>query len=279
VIDALIVNALAGRDEDSRAAWQRIRIEPARWQCSPEGDEGGGFWAVAIDGDRVLWFNDIEDGFNWSPFSERGTIDEYGCEQAGLAHILDERERATSDRVWEALDEHEVPAELAGPGRIVTRQTTYWELRAAGGGRYRVHFRDKAEVRFSGAEYPAIAVAARHPLLVAYETPLRSLYFGGTPIDPRRLAESLADRVRAISDGWRGLEDYNGRAEATLRTGHGLFMNAPEPICVAVATVLEDAGVGASVLGTAPARGGHQALVLGRSFVIARAFAFEPRLT
>jgi hypothetical protein len=282
-IAAMIADALAGRDEETFVLWQRVRIEPAKWRCSPEGDERGGFWALAIDGDRVLWLNDIDDGFNWSRFSERGTIDEYLFGEyttyASLREMLDELRRAESDRVWKTLHDHDVPAALAGAGAITRRQTTYWELHTASGASYRVHFRDKAEVVFTGAVYSHLEIATRHPLLVAYETPLRQLYFSGTPIDARRLADTLADRVRAISDGWRSLDEYNRRAEATLRAGHGLFMNAPEPICAAVAEVLEDAGLGASVLGAAPARGAHQALVLARSFVIARAFAFEPRLT
>jgi hypothetical protein len=54
-------------------------------------------------------------------------------------------------------------------------------------------------------------------------------------------------------------------------------MNAPERYCVAVAEVLERAGVETSVLGVAQPRVGYRALVLGRSFAIAREFAFERR--
>ena len=59
--------------------WHAIRIEPERWQQHPYGDAGNGFWAVGLIGRSVLWYNDIEDGFNRSQFTEYGTIDDYWC--------------------------------------------------------------------------------------------------------------------------------------------------------------------------------------------------------
>ena len=64
-----IARALAERDDAVRAEWNRMRIEPEKWSCSPYADDRGGFWAVAVDGERVLWFNDNEDGFNWSRYT------------------------------------------------------------------------------------------------------------------------------------------------------------------------------------------------------------------
>ena len=37
-------------------------MEPAKWKEPNFGDEGGGFWIVAICGTKVIWNNDIEDG-------------------------------------------------------------------------------------------------------------------------------------------------------------------------------------------------------------------------
>lgn len=59
--------------------WDIIRIEPEKWQQHPYGDPGQGFWAVALVGRTVLWFNDIEDGFNRSRFAQYGTIEQYWC--------------------------------------------------------------------------------------------------------------------------------------------------------------------------------------------------------
>lgn len=79
----------AGGDE-VRAYFAQIAREPVKWQLHPWGDLGGGFWIVAVLGDRVVWFNDIEDGFNISTFATEGAIpaDEYGCDQEELHWTL-----------------------------------------------------------------------------------------------------------------------------------------------------------------------------------------------
>ena len=68
--------------------WIAIRIDPEKWACSPYGDEGEGFWAVGIFGRRVLWYNDIEDGFNHSRYGEFGRIHSYMCEQSDLRDVI-----------------------------------------------------------------------------------------------------------------------------------------------------------------------------------------------
>ncbi|MCS3532058.1 hypothetical protein [Chryseobacterium sp. JUb7] len=61
--------------------WQLIKINPVKWQEEEYGDEGGGFWVVAICGTKVIWYNDIEEGFNISNYTQWGKIDEYCCNQ------------------------------------------------------------------------------------------------------------------------------------------------------------------------------------------------------
>jgi hypothetical protein len=68
--------------------WEQIRIRPTKWKLPPWGDTGGGFWVVAIMGERVIWFNDIEDGFNLSRYNEPGVIAEYWCNQDELNHTV-----------------------------------------------------------------------------------------------------------------------------------------------------------------------------------------------
>ncbi len=277
---AEIEAALAERDDEVRAVWGQIRIQPEKWRCSPWGDEGGGFWAVAIDGDEVLWFNDIEDGFNRSPFTERGTIGAYGCEQRDFSSVLEAIAQANSERARSMLHVGDLPDELIGPGTIERRQTTYWDLQDGSGTRWRVHFEDKVEATFASAEYDGAELVTQHPLLVQYDEPMRSLYVSGRPHDPRTLAERFDRVIRDGSAGWRGLVHYAGRVndvERLLRVGVGLLMNAPESVCVAGAALLEDAGLGASVLGSLSAQRGQRALVLGRSYVIAGGFAFARR--
>lgn len=79
-----IVQAEARMTPEQFRLWQEIKITPAKWQQSPWGEPGQGFWAVGVIGQQVIWFNDIEDGFNLSRYQIRGTIGEYWCNQDGL---------------------------------------------------------------------------------------------------------------------------------------------------------------------------------------------------
>ena len=68
--------------------WEAVRIGPEKWQQHPYGDQGGGFWVVGLIGSTVIWYNDIEEGFNRSGFSTFGTIDDYWCNQDELEITL-----------------------------------------------------------------------------------------------------------------------------------------------------------------------------------------------
>jgi hypothetical protein len=68
--------------------WNLVKVVPQKWQLHPWGDDGGGFWVVAIFGNQVIYYNDIEDGFNTSIFSTLGTIDEYWCNDDELHTLL-----------------------------------------------------------------------------------------------------------------------------------------------------------------------------------------------
>lgn len=65
--------------------WQLIKIEPTKWAEKDYGDEGGGFWVVAICGTKIIWYNDIEDGFNISNYTVYGQIEQYYCNQDELS--------------------------------------------------------------------------------------------------------------------------------------------------------------------------------------------------
>ena len=64
--------------------WNLIKVGPKKWSEKEYGNEGGGFWVVAICGVRVIWFNDIEDGFNISTYTTSGELDEFYCNQDKL---------------------------------------------------------------------------------------------------------------------------------------------------------------------------------------------------
>jgi hypothetical protein len=65
--------------------WELIKIYPVKWDENKYGSEGGGFWVVAICGTKIIWYNDIEDGFNISNYKKMGEIDGYYCNQDELS--------------------------------------------------------------------------------------------------------------------------------------------------------------------------------------------------
>jgi hypothetical protein len=86
----IVDEELAKATPEEKALFARTAVPPSKWQLSPWGDDGGGFWVVAVMEDRVLWFNDIEDGFNVSRFAVVGQIPsaEYWCNQDELSMAL-----------------------------------------------------------------------------------------------------------------------------------------------------------------------------------------------
>ena len=68
--------------------WQLIKIDPVKWSEKDYGTEGGGFWVIAICGKKVIWYNDIEEGFNISNYKELGSIAEYHCNQDELSWVV-----------------------------------------------------------------------------------------------------------------------------------------------------------------------------------------------
>jgi hypothetical protein len=72
----------------ARALWNLIRVRPVKWQFHPWGDPCGGFWVVGIIGELVIWYNEIEDGFNLSRYDVPGVIADYWCNQDELQHTI-----------------------------------------------------------------------------------------------------------------------------------------------------------------------------------------------
>lgn len=70
------------------AFWELIKIEPEKWLEPEYGNESGGFWVVGLFGNKAIWYNDIEEGFNVSTYNNYGTLDEYGAEQDNLNWTL-----------------------------------------------------------------------------------------------------------------------------------------------------------------------------------------------
>ena len=69
--------------------WYLIKLKkPEKWVNHPMSDMGGGCWVVGIIGNRCLYYNDIEDGFNVSRFKSWGEIDDYYCNQLKLEELI-----------------------------------------------------------------------------------------------------------------------------------------------------------------------------------------------
>ncbi len=84
-----LINEAEGRMTVSQARlWEAIRVQPQKWNEMTYGMAGGGFWVVGIIGETVIWYNDIEDGFNRSRYVSLGTISEYLCNQDALEFTL-----------------------------------------------------------------------------------------------------------------------------------------------------------------------------------------------
>lgn len=85
-----IDRGLVAASDDVRALYQQIVRRPIKWQLHPWGDSAGGFWVVGVLDSQVVWFNDIEEGFNVSSFEQEGVIptDQYWCNQDELHWCL-----------------------------------------------------------------------------------------------------------------------------------------------------------------------------------------------
>lgn len=69
--------------------WEYIKIIPEKWQENTMGNDGGGFWVVAILGKSVIYYNDIEEGYNLSTFIDYGKIENYNCSQMELHEMIE----------------------------------------------------------------------------------------------------------------------------------------------------------------------------------------------
>lgn len=76
--------------KEQKNFWNAICITPEKWKQTPYGDNSAGFWAVAVLGKIVVWYNDIEDGFNYSRYLNYGIIDEYMSNQDSLELVINQ---------------------------------------------------------------------------------------------------------------------------------------------------------------------------------------------
>lgn len=278
-LDEIIVNGLEVMDDAVQAAWQAIRIEPEKWQCSPWGDEGGGFWVVAEKDGQVVWYNDIEEGFNTSPIVTRGTISEYYCNQTTFEEfLLSLPEAREAEELHDDTVTSIVPLVLQRGGTIVHRRTTYWELRSTEESFWRLHFKSKAETRFVESQFSKMQIVDAHPILNQYQESWKELFFSGASSKySAAIMEVLAERVAATTHGWRTIEEYLNKGVDLRKDDDGLLMQAPASIVNIAIVVLSERGISTSVLNRSNRQTRLHAVIMDKNLVVAEGFRFEAR--
>jgi hypothetical protein len=168
----------------------------------------------------------------------------------------------------------EVPYRLLAPGRIVLRQTTYWEVQSDSGTHWRIHFRGKLEMRFRCPDFASVELFHSHPILVNHVEPWCDVYFKGHPADPGDLEDALAKTTHRVTEGWRDVAEYRNAA-APFSGGYGLAVRAPTSLGRAA-----EADMIRALLSTSSICSGTQSkrcvvLVFDKSYVVAERFRFE----
>jgi hypothetical protein len=272
-LDRMISRGLEMTDDAVQAAWLAMRITPERWRCSPWGDQLGGFWVVAEKDGCVVWYNEIEGGFNTSRFSNRGTIDEYFCNQTTFYDFLLSLPEARQAENWsDDISTGGVPSELENGGAIVRRQTTYWTLLANDGSSWRLHFKSKAEERYAQAHFSSIKLVNAHPMLDKYAEPWEELYFTGVFACPTEFISAIREAVLTASEGWRTFDEY--RISTDLTRGYGLLMRAPASLVRLATGAITALGVKTSILKCIAPTATLSAAIMDRNVIVADKFRF-----
>lgn len=171
---------------------------------------------------------------------------------------------------------------LIPPNQVVTvmvAQTTFAVLTMPGK-QFRVDFLEKAEAQLKpGLRGPLIGYS-EHPLLLAYNSPLVSVYINSRPQDPQKLDAEIQRRIETLFQGWRSISSiiYPHALRQNLLDGSGILLQAaPVPIARAVI----DACIEQNVLTWSTPPYGHpqhspafQLLLVGKGYIIAKGFRF-----
>lgn len=85
----MILQFETGEEGEIHNLWNLIKIKPEKWKIKTKrlGSDAE-FWVTGIFGSSVIWYNDIEEGFNISKYDQIGLIKEYVCNQDDLKYPL-----------------------------------------------------------------------------------------------------------------------------------------------------------------------------------------------
>ena len=79
-----INSGVAVMNPQQERMWDCAKILPAKWG----GAAREGVWAVAVLGQTVAWYDDIEEGFVLSPYDHHGTIGQSKSRETALADVI-----------------------------------------------------------------------------------------------------------------------------------------------------------------------------------------------
>ena len=73
-------------DDELLEFWNEIKISPETWTCEDVIHQN--FWVVAKHQNWIIWYNDIEEGYNFSKYKEDLIILEYRANKDELIVVL-----------------------------------------------------------------------------------------------------------------------------------------------------------------------------------------------
>ena len=86
-VDEIVQQDLAACDAEQEAAFHRYSVEPHAAPILRYGRDEEVI-VVARKGNEVLYWEDVEEGFNTSPVDDKGTVLEHSCNQDTLGVAL-----------------------------------------------------------------------------------------------------------------------------------------------------------------------------------------------
>ena len=86
-VNQIVVRDLNQCDAEQLAVFEKYRVAPFSAPIERYGDAGS-VVVVARNGDQVIYYEDVEEGFNVSPISPGGRVLEHWCNQDELGFAL-----------------------------------------------------------------------------------------------------------------------------------------------------------------------------------------------
>jgi hypothetical protein len=160
---------------------------------------------------------------------------------------------------------------------VMVAQTTFAVLMTPGQ-QYRIDYLEKAEAYLKPGMRGKFTSSSEHPLLLAYNSPLVSVYINSKPQDPEKLDVEIRERIEAQLQGWRNasLIIYPRALRQNLLDGSGILLQAtPAPIAQAVTNACTEHNVltwATPPFGYPQDTQAYHLLLIGKGYVIAKDF-------